>query len=117
MFDFIKESIGKDVTKVRFTNTLQKRPVSLSSEGNLSMGMEKILNKMPGAEDQHIKAEIVLEINIEHPIATKIKELFEQDKNTLATYSKILYAQARLVSGMSLDNPSEISDLVCGLML
>lgn len=117
MFDFIKESIGKDVTKVRFTNTLQKHPVSLSSEGNLSMGMEKILNKMPGAEDQHIKAEIVLEINIEHPIATKIKELFEQDKNTLATYSKILYAQARLVSGMSLDNPSEISDLVCGLML
>lgn len=117
MFDFIKESIGKDVTKVRFTNTLQKHPVSLSSEGNLSMGMEKILNKMPGAEDQHIKAEIVLEINIEHPIATKIKELFEQDKNRLATYSKILYAQARLVSGMSLDNPSEISDLVCGLML
>lgn len=117
MFDFIKESIGKDVAKVRFTNTLQKHPVSLSSEGNLSMGMEKILNKMPGAEDQHIKAEIVLEINIEHPIATKIKELFEQDKNTLATYSKILYAQARLVSGMSLDNPSEISDLVCGLML
>lgn len=117
MFDFIKESIGKDVTKVRFTNTLQKHPVSLSSEGNLSMGMEKILNKMPGAEDQHIKAEIVLEINIEHPIATKIKELFEQDKNTLATYSKILYAQARLVSGMSLDNPSEISDLVCSLML
>ena len=117
MFDFIKESIGKDVTKVRFTNTLQKHPVSLSSEGNLSMGMEKILNKMPGAEDQHIKAEIVLEINIEHPIATKIKELFEQDKNTLATYSKILYAQARLVSGMSLENPAEVSDLVCGLML
>ena len=117
MFKFMQESIGEDVTKVRFTNTLQNHPVSLSSEGNVSMGMEKVLNKMPGAEDQHIKAEIVLEINLEHPLAAKLKELFESDKDKLATYSKILFAQARLVSGMSLDNPAEISDLVCGLML
>lgn len=117
MFKFMQESIGEDVTKVRFTNTLQNHPVSLSSEGNVSMGMEKVLNKMPGAENQHIKAEIVLEINLEHPLAAKLKELFESDKEKLATYSKILFAQARLVSGMSLDNPAEISDLVCGLML
>ena len=117
LFKFMKESLGDDVTKVRFTNTLQNHPVSLSSEGNVSMGMEKVLNKMPGAEDQHIKAEIVLEINIDHPLAAKLKELFESDKDKLATYSKILLAQARLVSGMSLDNPAEISDLVCGLML
>ena len=117
IFKFMKESIGDGVTKVRFTNTLQNHPVSLSSEGNVSMGMEKVLNKMPGAEEQQIKAEIVLEINIDHPLATKIKELFEADKEKLASYSKILYAQARLVSGMSLDNPSEVSDLVCGLMI
>lgn len=117
LFKFMKESLGDDVTKVRFTNTLQNHPVSLSSEGNVSMGMEKVLNKMPGAEDQHIKAEIVLEINIDHPLAAKLKELFESDKDKLATYSKILLAQARLISGMSLDNPAEISDLVCGLML
>ena len=117
LFKFMKESLGDDVTKVRFTNTLQNHPVSLSSEGNVSMGMEKVLNKMLGAEDQHIKAEIVLEINIDHPLAAKLKELFESDKDKLATYSKILLAQARLVSGMSLDNPAEISDLVCGLML
>jgi len=117
LFEFMKESLGDDVTKVRFTNTLQNHPVSLSSEGNVSMGMEKVLNKMPGAEEQHIKAEIVLEINIDHPLAAKLKELFESDKDKLATYSKILLAQARLVSGMSLDNPAEISDLVCGLML
>ena len=117
LFKFMKESLGDDVTKVRFTNTLQNHPVSLSSEGNVSMGMEKVLNKMPGAEDQHIKAEIVLEINIDHPLAAKLKELFESDKDKLATYSKILLAQARLVSGMSLDNPAEISDLVCGLMI
>ena len=117
MFGFIKESIGDNVSKVRFTNTLQNHPVSLSSEGNVSMGMEKVLNKMPGTEDQHIKAEIVLEININHPLAAKLKELFENDKDKLATYSKILFAQARLVSGMTLDNPAEISSLVCDLML
>ena len=117
LFKFMKESIGDGVSKVQFTNTLGNHPVSLSSEGNLSFGMEKALNKMPGAEEQHIKAEIVLEINLEHPLAAKIKELFESDKDKLATYSKILLAQARLVSGMSLDNPAEISDLVCGLML
>ncbi len=117
MLKFMKESIGSDVAKVRFTNTLQKHPVSLASEGSVSVGMEKVLNKMPGAEDQHIKAEIVLEINVDHPIAAKLKELFASDKHTLAKYAKILFAQARLVSGMSLDNPAEISDLVCGLML
>ncbi|MBQ2847765.1 MAG: molecular chaperone HtpG [Clostridia bacterium] len=117
MFSFMQASIGDDVSKVQFTNTLQNHPVSLSSEGNVSVGMEKILNKMPGAEDQHIKAEIVLEININHPLAVKLKELFENDKDRLATYSKILFAQARLVSGMSLDNPAEISSLVCDLML
>ncbi|MBQ7838250.1 MAG: molecular chaperone HtpG [Clostridia bacterium] len=117
MFSFMQASIGDDVSKVQFTNTLQNHPVSLSSEGNVSVGMEKILNKMPGAEDQHIKAEIVLEININHPLAAKLKELFKNDKDRLATYSKILFAQARLVSGMSLDNPAEISSLVCDLML
>jgi len=117
LFKFMKESLGDGVSKVQFTNTLGNHPVSLSSEGNVSLGMEKALNKMPGAEEQHIKAEIVLEINIDHPLAAKLKELFESDKDRLATYSKILLAQARLVSGMSLENPAEVSDLVCGLML
>ncbi len=117
MFNFIKESLGDNVTKVRFTNTLKNHPVSLSSEGAVSMGMEKILNNMPGNENGTVKAELVLEINLEHPISAKIKELFDTDKEKLATYSKILYAQARLVSGMNIENPSEISNLICTLML
>lgn len=117
MFTFIKESIGQDVSKVQFTNTLQKHPVSLSSEGNLSLGMEQILNKMPNNDDQNIKAEIVLEINIDHPIAEKLKTLFKENKETLARYSKILFALARLINGMPIDNPAEISDIVCRLML
>lgn len=117
LFKYMKESIGDDVSKVQFSNTMQKHAVCLSSEGALSVGMEQILNKMPGAGEQNIKAEVVLEINLEHPIAAKLNELFENDKDKLATYSKILFAQARLINGMTLDNPAEISDLVCDLML
>ena len=87
MFKFIKDSIGEDVTDVRFTNKLQKHPVCLTSEGALSMGMEKILNKMPGADEQNIKAEIVLEININHELATRIGELYETDKEKLSAVS------------------------------
>ena len=79
--------------------------------------MEQILNKMPGTEGQNIKAETVLEINMEHPIKDKLLYLFGNDKEKLADYSKILYAQARLINGLNIDNPAEISDLVCELMV
>ncbi len=117
IFRFMQESIGADVSKVRFTKALKDHPVSLSSEGNLSFAMEKALNRMPGAEGQNFKAEIVLELNLEHPIASKLREIYESDKDKLAAYSKILFAQAKLVSGLSIENPSEITDLICGLML
>lgn len=115
MFDFIKESIG-DIHAVRFTNTLKSHAVCLSSEGAVSANMEKVLNKTPGNEMGMIKAELVLEININNPIADKFKSLFETDKDKLKNYSKILYAQARLTSGLSLENPAEVSNLVCNLM-
>ena len=117
MFTFIKDSIGDGVTKVRYTNKLQNHPVCLTTEGAVSMGMEKVLNKMPGAEDNKVKAEIVLEINVNHDIAKRLGELFEDDKDKLASYSKVLYAQARLISGLSIDNPAEISEIVCNMML
>jgi len=117
LFTFMQEALGGEVAKVRYTNTLHSHAVCLSSEGALSVGMEQILSKMPGAEDQHFKAETVLEINYDHPIRDRLLELFASDKEKLKEYTKILYAQARLVSGLSIDNPAEISDLVCGLML
>ncbi len=117
MFEFIKDSIGENLNSVRFTNTLQNHAACLSSEGAVSANMEKVLSKNPGNDSDRIKAELVLEINLNHPIAAKLKELFESDKDKLKNYSKVLYAQARLVSGLSIENPSEVSDLVCGLML
>ena len=117
MFEFMKNTLGSPVTAVRFTNMLQNHAAALSSEGELSVNMEKALSRMPGAEEnQMFKAQLVLEINMNHPIAQKLKELFVVDKDKLAKYSKILYAQARLVSGLELTNASEVSDLIVGLM-
>ena len=117
LFKFMKESLGDKVAKVRYTNTLKNHAVCLSSEGAVSVGMEQILNKMPGTEGQNIKAETVLEINMEHPIKEKLLSLFENDKDKLRDYSKILYAQARLINGLNLENPAEISDMICDLMV
>ncbi|MBQ3266183.1 MAG: molecular chaperone HtpG [Ruminococcus sp.] len=117
LFQYMKETLGDKVAKVRYTNSLKGHAVCLSSEGSVSVGMEQILNKMPGAEGQNIKAETVLEINMEHPIKDKLLFLFGTDKEKLSDYTKILYAQARLINGLNLDNPAEICDLVCGLMV
>ena len=117
MFKFMKDSIGDKVARVQFTNSLANHPVCLSSEGDISVEMEKVLSKMPDADDKQIKAETVLEINVDHPIAKTLGELFETDKDKLAKYSRILYAQACLINGMPLDNPSELSDMVCSLMV
>lgn len=116
MLNAMKEAIGK-VSAVRFTNTLKGHPVCLSSEGELSVEMEKILRKMPGAEEGKApKASVVLEINMEHPIAAKLKELYESDKETLANYAKVLYAEACLISGMTLDDPVGFTNLVSDMM-
>lgn len=115
LLDFMKDAIG-DVFNVRFTNTLGSHPVSLSSEGEVSTEMEKVLSKMPGADKSMIKAQTVLEINASHSIAQRLKELYIQDKDKVKSYAKVLYAQARLIGGLDIDNPSEISDLICSLL-
>ena len=116
LFAFMKESIGESVHDLRFTGSLKKHAACLSSEGALSANMEKVLSRNPGNENANIKADLVLEINAHHPIAERLTALYEEDRETLAKYSKILYAQARLVSGLSIENPAEISDLICGMM-
>ncbi len=111
---YMKEVLGDEVQAVRLTSTLKHHPVSLASEGGLSVEMEKVLNKMPGA--QGAKAALVLEINAEHAVAAKLTSLYESDRERVADYTKILYAQARLISGLPVDNPAELSDLICSLM-
>ena len=116
MLDYIKTSLGDKVSSVRFSSSLKDHPVCLSSEGGISLEMEKVLNSMP-QNDRPVKAETILEINVSHPIAESLKKLYFKDKDKLASYSKILYAQAKLIGGMEIDNPTELSNLVCELMV
>ena len=114
MLTFLKESIGSAVSGVRFTNKLKNHPVCLTSEGMMSLEMEKVLSAMPGAEGA--RATVVLEINREHKIAETLKSLYAEDKDKASKYAKILYAQSCLIAGKSIDNPTEYCDLVCELM-
>lgn len=116
MFDLMKEALDKKVDEVRFSTALKDHPVCLSSEGGVSLEMEKVLNSMPNKQEE-VKAKTILEINMNHELAKKLKALYESDKEKLKTYTKILYAQARLIGGLKIDNPSELSDMVCGLMV
>ena len=112
MLDMMKKSL--DINDVRFTNKLKNHPVCLTSKGNISVEMEKVINAMPG--DESINAEVVLEINENHPISNKLKDLYNNDKEMLEKYSKILYSEARLIEGLTIDNPTEISNIICEII-
>lgn len=113
MFEIMKEAIA-DVQGVRFTHKLKNHPVCLTSEGAISVEMEKTLNAMPN--NQNVKAQTVLEINSSHPIAEKIKNLYNTDKEELKKYSKILYNGARLIEGLNIENPTEFSNMICEII-
>ena len=116
MFSMMQEVIKDNVKEVRFTNKLKNHPVCLTSSGELSFEMEKVINSMSDGSEK-VKAEAILEINDKHEISKKIKKLYEEKNNDeLAKYTKILYNQARLLSGLNIDNPSELTDLVCEII-
>ena len=115
MLGEMKDAIGS-VNSVRFTTSLKKHAVCLTSDGELSVEMEKILKKMPGGEDAP-KANVVLEINLNHPITKKLKELYESDKDALRKYAKMLYSTACLIGGIGVENPGEFAELISELMV
>lgn len=114
MLTFMKEALGDKVKAVCPSQRLKSHPVCLSSDGMLSLEMEKVLNAMP--TDEKVKAELVLEINMNHPIFAKLSALYNEDKEQLKVYTDLLYTQARLIEGMPIDNPVAFSNAVCDLM-
>ena len=115
MLTTLQEFLKDNVKEVRFTNRLKEHPVCLTTEGEVSIEMEKVLNAMPNGEN--VKASKIMEINENHPISKKLKELYKNnDKETLEKYTKILYSNARLIEGLSIENPTEISNLMCEIM-
>ena len=116
MFAFMQEAIADKVKTVRLSKKLKTHPVCLSSDGSITIEMEKVLNAMPQNDGNKVKAEKALEINPNHPIFEKLKDLYANDKDKLKDYAKLLYDQALLIEGMSIDNPVEFASLVCDLM-
>ncbi len=116
MFTAMQEALDGKVKAVRFSTSLGEHPVSLSSEGYISAEMARILSKMPGNE-MFANAEMALEINMSHKLSETLKTLFAEDKDKLTLYTKILYAQARQISGLEIENPVELSNMICELMV
>lgn len=112
MFKCMKEALN--ISEVRFTNKLKNHSVCLTSKGEISTQMEKMINVMP--TEQKVKAELILEINENHDIANKLIDLYKTDKDELIKYTKILYTQARLIEGLPIDNPTEISNIICDVI-
>ncbi len=115
LFLFMQDLLTGKVKEVRLSTRLKSHPVCLTSEGALSLEMEKILNALP--QENKVKAERVLEINGNHPILNKLNQLFAEDKEKLKAYSELLYSQALLIEGLSLEDPLTFSNLLCELMV
>ncbi len=117
LFAAMKEALGDKVVEVRLSQRLKSHPVCLSSSGPLSIEMEKVLNSMP-ATPEKVKSEKVLELNGGHEVFSALTRLFEAgDKEKLAAYSQILYDQALLIEGLSLEDPVAYANRVCKLMV
>ena len=114
LLNYMKDVLKDYVTDVRFTNELKSHPVCLASVGEVSTSMEKVINAMP--TNEKISASEVLEININHKISDKLKELYKNNKDELTKYTKVIYYEARLIEGLPIDNPTELSNLMCDIM-
>lgn len=114
MLKEMKEILGDNVSEVKFTNRLLKHPVCLNTSGDISTSMEKVINAMP--TEEKITAKEVLLINVNHSISNKLKELYKSNKEEFKKYTKVIYCEARLIEGLSIENPTEFTSLVCELI-
>ncbi len=115
MLTAMQEILKDEVKAVRFSSSLGEHPVSLSSEGYISAEMARILSRMPGNE-AFAHADMALEINLNHKLRETLTTLYNEDKDKLALYTKILYAQARQISGLEIENPVDLTNMICNLM-
>ena len=115
MIDFIASRLSDKVKLVKLVSNLGNHASCLTTQGEISLEMEKVLNAMPGNQSK-VTAERVLEINSEHKVYTKFKTLYESDKDKCIDLAHILLTQAELVAGLEVDNVSEYCDRVCTLL-
>lgn len=114
LFKFMQEELSGKVKTVKSSKRLKSHPVCLSTDGGVSIEMEKVLQSMPN--NQNIKAEKVLEINVSHKIFDTIKEAFSNDKEKLKKYTNLLYNEALLIEGLPIEDPVSFTNDICELM-
>ncbi len=114
MFEFMKNELDSDVEKIRYTNKLKNHPLCLTSDGEITTQMQKVINA--STPDEHAEAKLILEINEDHEIAKKLRYLYDNDREMLKKYTKILYNEARLIEGLPVLNPTELSNLICQIL-
>ncbi|PVE16544.1 molecular chaperone HtpG [Clostridium perfringens] len=114
IFEAMKEALGEKISAVKASSRLKNYPVCLSSEGEVSIEMEKILSAMPN--NQGVKAQKVLEVNTNHEVFNSLKDALENDKDKFNLYTKLLYNQALLVEGLSIEDPVDFTNDICKLM-
>jgi len=115
LFDFMKKALNGKVKDVRASHRLKSHPVCFTTDGEVSIEMEKVLNAMPNG--QNIKADKVLEINVHHDVFRALKEVFENDKDKCTLYTNLLYNQARLIEGLDIEDPVAFTNDICKLMV
>ncbi|WP_199616356.1 molecular chaperone HtpG [Paenibacillus alkalitolerans] len=115
LFEHMKNILSDKVKSVRASKRLKTHPVCLSTDGEVSIEMEKILNALPNS--QNIKADKILEINVNHEVFQSLKHAYEHDKDKLQLYTNLLYNQALLIEGLPVQDPVEFTNDICKIMV
>jgi molecular chaperone HtpG len=116
LLEAVTAALTGKIKETKLSEKLKSHPVCISNDGQISLEMEKTFAKMPETGEA-VKAEKILELNPDHPVFTKLKKLFQTDKDKLADYANVLYAQALLVEGMPIEDPLAYSELICKIMV
>lgn len=114
LFEKMASALSGKVKTVRASRRLKSHPVCLANEGDLSIEMEKVLNAMPNS--QHVQADKVLEVNVNHDVFKSLQAAYESDQDKFNLFTDVLYNQARLIEGLSIEDPVAFTNNVCQLM-
>jgi len=115
LFDYMKNLLSGKVTNVKASKRLKSHAVCLSTEGEVTIEMEKVLNSLPN--NPNVKANKILEINVKHPVFRSLQEAYDKDKDKLKLYTNLLYQQALLIEGLPVEDPVEFSNDICKIMV
>ena len=115
LLDFVKQQLGGEVENVKLSHKLKSHPVCLSTEGEITLEVEKYFNSLPMTQGEPVKAKKILELNGGHKAFEALEKAYESDREKAAVMAKVLYAQARLIAGLPLEDPAEYAEMVCKL--